>query len=110
MAAKNRLHKPSIGKLGRRRFIGVIHRGNHVTTAGEILKEKCVIGERTCITVAEDKHRMWALSDGRILATVRLELRQPRFHELRKVAPNRRRGISRWLAALTNICRIPEPC
>src|SRR5215831_5539538 len=43
MAAENRLYNPSIGELDGGRFISVIHRGNHVTTAGEILEQECVI-------------------------------------------------------------------
>src|SRR5260370_39037715 len=58
MAAKNRLHKPSIGELDRRRFVGVIHRGNHITTAVEILEQECVVGERTRIPMREEDYGM----------------------------------------------------
>src|SRR5439155_323143 len=49
------------------------------------------------------------LPDGSIRATVGLNLGQRERQELRKIAPNRGRGIFRQLAALAERRRIPEP-
>src|SRR6266849_6428921 len=76
MAAKNRFQQPSIRELDRRRLVGVIHGGNRVTTTGEILKQECVIGERTGIPMREDDYRMGTTRDGSVLATVCLNFGQ----------------------------------
>src|SRR6266481_7497402 len=109
MAAKNGLDEPSIGKLDGSCLVSVSHRGHHVSPAGEILKDKSVIGKRTRVTMCENDYGMKAICDRGIQAAVCLDFRQRDFHELRKIAPNLWRGVFSRLARLTERRRIPEP-
>src|SRR2546427_13028516 len=103
------MDKASIRKLHCCRFVRVIYGCNHVTSTGEILEDKCVVGERACITVGEDDHRVRAICDGSIQATVGPDRWKREAHELRKIAPDRGRRIFRRLAGLSERTWIPEP-
>lgn len=108
MAAKNGLNQPAIGKLDGGGLKGVIHRGNYVPAAGEILKEESVVGEGSGITVREDDDRMCPVGDGSVPATVGGDMRERDSHQTGKITPHTRRDVVRALAVLTGRCGIPE--
>src|SRR5882762_4031829 len=56
MAAKNRLDQSPVWERDRGGFIDMVYRSDDVAAAGEVLKEKRVVGKRTRIAMGKDDH------------------------------------------------------
>src|SRR5438874_3881350 len=76
MTPKSRMQKSAIGELHSRCFIGVIDRCNYVPSAGEVFKQKCVVGEGASVAVRKDNNRVSTFCDLSILAAVSRDSRK----------------------------------
>ena len=108
MAADHGLGQPPVGKFNGGRFVCVCDGGNDIAAAGEVFGDESVIGKRTGIAVGQHDYRIDSLSNRRIPATIRSDIRQMDVHQLGEVGPNLQRHIFCRLAGHVHQHWIPE--
>src|SRR5512133_990765 len=88
VAAQHRQYKSAVRKLDGGALVCVSNGGDDVTSAGEVLGQEGIVGQRPGVAMSKQHKRMRARDYRRVLHAVRADRGQINTCKLRDIAPD----------------------